>query len=302
MNSVSLRALMTVLVCLSSLPCRMFLCWCLFLFGEIPPLCPACFSQRFALPVRYRVAKGPALAEYKRWSRAEFDRRSGGQNRSRVKILGGWGARWHVACAAFDLNTQATPFWQTAIVREIPDYTSLSFFQTASHKSKDFFCFAQRFPPTSDWFCFLPRTSCTPSPSTLFCFSPRFLLSFNWVSFVSRTSSRPSPASLFWFAPRLPLPSDWLPFVRIASSSPSPVGCVFVCAAVSLFSALLFWFRALVPGLLQRVCFGLRHGFLCLPADFLLFESLVPGLLQSAVFLCAPRCLCFLRDFFGSAH
>ena len=52
-------------------------------------------------------------------------------------------------------------------------------------------------------------------------------------------------------------------------------------------------FRALVPGLLQRFCFVLRSGFLCLPTNFHLFRALVPGLLQSP----SPDWFCFARRF-----
>ena len=100
-----------------------------------------------------------------------------------------------------------------------------------------------------------------------------FLLSSHWLPFVPRTSSRPSPAAMFCFAPRFPLSSDWLPYVH-----------------------------ALVPGLLQRLCFVLRRDFLCRPTDCLLFRALVPGLLQRLCFVLRRGFLCLPTDFLTFTH
>ena len=50
-------------------------------------------------------------------------------------------------------------------------------------------------------------------------------------------------------------------------------------------------FHALVPGLLQGLCFVLRRGFLCIPIDFLLIHTVVPGLLRLA-FVQRTDCHC----------
>ena len=61
-------------------------------------------------------------------------------------------------------------------------------------------------------------------------------------------------------------------------------------------------FRALVPGLLQRLCFVLRRGFLCRPTDCLLFRALVPGLLQRLCFVLRRGFLCLPTDFLTFTH
>ena len=56
-------------------------------------------------------------------------------------------------------------------------------------------------------------------------------------------------------------------------------------------------FRALVPGLLQRICFvSFCRGFVFLPTDFLLFRALVPGLILRICFVLRRHFLCLPID------
>ena len=70
-----------------------------------------------------------------------------------------------------------------------------------------------------------------------------------------------------------------------------------------LFTSHKLLFLVLVSGLLQRFCFVLRRGFVCLQSDFLLFHALVPGLLQrqySYVHVSSHKCGDFCTKYTGT--
>ena len=119
------------------------------------------------------------------------------------------------------------------------------------------FCFALRFPLSSDRLPFVPRTSSRPFPAALFvlrcgflCLPTDFRLFralvpglFKRLWLDLRTSSRPFPAALFVLRCGFLLSSNLLFFVPCTSSRPSPTGSFLFCAAISIvFTPTFFCF------------------------------------------------------------